>query len=66
MKSLVSKLLLPMAVLGSFFAFLAARSANVNLELVVLSATVITLLVSIVLVRAMPFQKRWYNSQGDI
>jgi sterol desaturase/sphingolipid hydroxylase (fatty acid hydroxylase superfamily) len=55
-----------MAVLGSFFAFLAARSANVNLELVVLSATVITLLVSIVLERAMPFQKRWNNSHGDI
>ena len=65
MKTIVSRLLLPVTVVGSLAAFLLARAANANLELFVLSVTVATLLVSVMLERVMPFRKQWNKSQGD-
>lgn len=65
-KTIVSKLLLPVSVIGSFAAFLVVRALDANRELVVLAATVATLLVSISAERLMPFQREWNKSQGDL
>ena len=65
MKYFVSRSLLSLSVAFSLLAFLWARNKQYNLELVVLSTTIIILISAISLERWLPFCKDWNLSHSD-
>ena len=58
MRTLLSRLFLPLAMSTSLAAFFTTRAQGGNTELAVLVATLLTLAVTMTLERVMPFMRR--------
>lgn len=66
MNKLISRLLLPAAVMLSMTAFLAVRAAGGNLELAVVAPSVAILLLAMLLEQRMPLRAAWNRPHGDL
>jgi sterol desaturase/sphingolipid hydroxylase (fatty acid hydroxylase superfamily) len=65
MKNTIANYLLFLCVGGSFGAFLLGYNKAANLELIVLLASVFTLVVAIIFERIIPYRREWNIPQGD-
>ncbi len=65
MRSIVTRLFFPTALLASLFTFAMVRAAGGDLELAVVIPSAATLVAAMLLERRMPFQPKWNRADGD-